>query len=387
MTRLQELYTTHGQSPWLDNLKRDYLATGALQELVEGGVRGITADSTIFQRAIAGSPDYDDQFRALIAAGASAAAAYWELMITDIESALGLLRPLYDDSGGRDGFVSIELDPGLAHDTAASVGAVWDLHRRIDEPNLLVKIPATPEGIPAIRQMIGEGRSINITLIFSMERYAKVIDAYLDGLEAHAASGGDLSRVHSVASFFVSRVDTEVDHRLEVIGTPEALRLRGRAAVAQAKLAYTLFRDRFQGPRWEPLAAHGARVQRPLWASTSTKNPAYPDTLYIDSIIGPDTVNSMPEGTIEAFKDHGRLARTIDLGVDEARRTLEGLAGVGVDPADVSRALEDEGVTTVAKSFHELLGALERKRAELGLPMSGWGADSAGHAGSEWRSG
>jgi transaldolase len=381
MTRLQELYSMHGHSPWLDNLERSFLVTGRLQELVEGGVRGVTANPTIFQRAIAGTPDYDDQFRALMGAGASAAAAYWELVITDIESALRLLRPLYDESGGGDGFVSIELDPELAHDTAASVGSARDLHRRIDEPNLLVRIPATHAGIPAIRQMIGEGRSVNITLIFSLERYAEVIDAYLDGLEAHAASGGDLSRVHSVASFLVSPIDTEVDQRLEVIGTPEALRLRGRAAVAQAKLAYLLFRDRFQGPRWEPLAARAARLQRPLWALTSIKNLAYPDTLYIEAIIGPDTVTTMAEATIETFEDHGRLARTIDVGVDGARGTLEGLAEVGVDLDDVSRTLEDESVTAFAKSFHELLGALERKRAELGLPMSGWGPDGTGHAG------
>lgn len=382
MTRLQELYAAQGQSPWLDNLERTYLVTGRLQELVEGGVRGVTANPTVFQRAIAGSPDYDDQFRALVDAGASGAAAYWELVITDIESALRLLRPLYDESGGGDGFVSVELDPDLAHDTEASLAAVRHLHRRIDEPNLLVKIPATPEGIPAIRQMIGEGRSVNITLISSLERYAEVIEAYLDGLQAHAASGGDLSGVHSVASFFVSHVDTEVDRRLEAIGATDALRLRGRAAVAQAKLAYQLFRARFQGPRWEALAAHGARLQRPLWASTSIKNPAYPDTLYVDSIIGPDTVNGMPEATMEAFEDHGRLARTIDLGVDAARGTLEGLAKVGVDLADVSRALEGEGVITFAKSFRELLGAIERKRAELGLPMSGWGSDGTGYAGS-----
>jgi transaldolase len=299
-------------------------------------------------------------------------------VIADIESALQLLRPLYDESGGGEGFVSIELDPDLAHDTEASVAAARDLHRRIDAPNLLVKIPATPEGIPAIRQMIGEGRSINITLILSLERYAEVIDAYLDGLEAHAASGGDLARVRSVASFFVSRVDTEVDRRLEAIGATDALRLRGRAAVAQAKLAYQLFGERFRGSRWEALAARGARLQRPLWAST--KDPAYPDTLYVDSIIGPDTVNTMPEATIEAFEDHGRVYRTIDVGVDEARGTLERLAEVGVDLADVSRALEGEGVTAFAKSFHELLGALERKGAELGLPMSGWGSGGTGHA-------
>jgi transaldolase len=280
---------------------------------------------------------------------------------TDIEDALRILRPVHDASP-QDGFVSVELAPDLARDTEGSIAAARMLHERIDEPNLFVKIPATAEGIPAIRQMVAEGRSINVTLIFGLERYADVMEAYLAGLEA---VDGDLSGVHGVASFFVSRVDTEVDRRLDAIGTEEALALRGKAAVAQAKLAYQAFLETFRGPRWDALAARGAWVQRPLWASTSTKNPAYRDTLYVDELIGPDTVNTMPEATLEQFLDHGRLARTVDEGVDEARRDLDRLAGLGIDMADVARVLEEEGVASFAKSFDELMTTLGDKADRL----------------------
>ena len=238
--------------------------------------------------------------------------------MADITAALAVLRPVYDAADGTDGFVSVEVAPELARDTRATIVAARRLHQRIDEPNLFVKIPATAEGVPAIEAMTAEGRSINITLIFSLARYAEVIEAYLAGLEAFTGRGGDPSTVHSVASFFVSRVDTEVDRRLAAIGTDEALALRGRAAVAQAKLAYRLFQERFSGERWQRLADLGTHRQRPLWASTSTKNPAYADTLYVDGLIGPDTVNTLPEQTIAAFEDHGELARTLDTGVDEA---------------------------------------------------------------------
>jgi transaldolase len=261
--------------------------------------------------------------------------------------------------------VSVEVAPELARDTDATIAAARRLHERIDQPNLLVKIPATGEGVPAIQAMIAEGRSINITLIFSLARYAEVIDAYLAGLETFARGGGDLTSVHSVASFFVSRVDTEVDRRLEAIGTPAALALRGQAAVAQAKLAYRLFQDRFSGPRWQALAVRGARPQRPLWASTSTKNPAYPDTLYVDSLIGPDTVNTLPEATIAAFEDHGTLARTIDSGVGDAQAVMDGLAEVGVDMDDVGRTLEDQGVASFHQSFAHVLQALQTKARQL----------------------
>jgi transaldolase len=365
VNKLQQLHAELGQSPWLDNLRRGYLTSGELRQLVQDGIRGITSNPTIFQKAIEGSADYDDQFRSLVTRHESVANAYWDLVIDDITHALDLLRPVHEESGGEDGYVSIELDPSLARDTDGSIAAARSFHERIDAPNLYVKIPATPEGVPAIRQMISEGRNINITLIFSLERYDQVIEAYLSGLESLAAAGGDLASTHSVASFFVSRVDTEVDRRLDAIGSPEALALRGRAAVAQAKLAYRLFRERFSGSRWDALARRGAHLQRPLWASTSTKNPAYPDLLYVENLIGPDTVNTMPDATIDAFLDHGRLARTIDGGVDDAQAVLDGLAPVGVDLHDVGRVLEEEGVATFVKSFDELIGALETKAAEL----------------------
>ena len=362
MTKLRQLYADHGQSPWLDNLTRGHLRGGELRRLIAAGIRGVTSNPTIFAKAISGSADYDDQFRDLMRSGATVTDAYWRMVIDDIEEALAQLRPVYDQSGGADGFVSVELAPDLARDTARSIDAARALHERIAEPNLFVKIPATPVGVPAVRELIGEGRSINITLLFSLERYDQVIESYLAGLEACT---GDLSAVHSVASFFVSRVDTEVDQRLEAIGTTEALELRGRAALAQAKLAYQMFRRRFSGPRWEALAARGARVQRPLWASTSTKNPAYADTTYVDGLIGPDTINTLPEATIAAFEDHGTVATTIGADIEDAQRTLERLEAIGVSMADVGRTLEDEGVAAFTKSFDDLLTTLEDKRAAL----------------------
>ena len=361
MTKLQRLYAEYGQSPWLDNITRRYLRDGILARMVDQGIRGVTANPTIFAKAIAGSTDYDDQFSSLIAAGLSVEDAYWELAVTDIGDALATLRPVFDASGGTDGFVSVEVAPELARDSAATITAARDLHKRIGAPNLFVKIPATVEGVPAIEAMIAEGHSINITLIFSLARYAQVIEAYLAGLEAFSAAGGDLSKVHSVASFFVSRVDSEVDRRLEAVGSDDALGLRGLAAIAQAKLAYQLFRDRFSGPRWERLAALGAHRQRPLWASTSTKNPAYPDTLYVDSLIGADTVTTLPEPTIAAYEDHGTLARTIDTGVDDAADVMRGLATAGLDMDEVGLALESQGVASFHASFQDVLAALGAK--------------------------
>ena len=361
-TKLQELHREQGQSPWLDNLKRGYITSGDLQGMVERGIRGITSNPTIFAKAIEGGGDYDPQFRALVEERTSIDDAYWDLVIDDIRNALRILRPVYDESGGEDGFVSIEVAPGLARNTGETVAAARQLHERINQPNLYVKIPATPEGVPAIRQMVSEGRNINITLMFSLGRYDQVIEAYFQGLEAYQ---GDLSQVRSVASFFVSRVDTEVDRRLEAIGSDEALGLRGQAAVAQDKLAYQLFRQRFQGGRWEELRARGANLQRPLWASTSTKNPAYSDLLYVETLIGPDTVNTLPEQTIDALEDHGTIARTVENGIHVAEGVFDRLEAIGVDMDDVGRVLEDEGVAAFAKSFDELLGVLERKSAEL----------------------
>jgi transaldolase len=367
MATLNDLYDIGGQSPWLDNLKRSYLSSGRLAGMVEDGIRGVTSNPTILARAIEEGSDYDDQFAAEVGRGLSVEDAMWELIIRDITGALAVLAPLHSKSGGSDGFVSLEVSPVLAHDTAGTIAAAKSLHERIAEPNLLVKIPATAEGVPAIRAMTAAGKSINVTLIFSLERYSEVLEAYVGGLEELVASGGDPSAVASVGSFFVSRVDTEVDRRLEAVGTEAALALRGKAAVAQARLAYEMFLDRFGGARFEALAGRGARRQRPLWASTSTKNPAYPDLAYVDTLIGPDTVNTMPEQTIAAFVDHGTVARTVDSGIDEARRHLDGLAGVGVDIADVADRLEREGVDAFAKSFEELGERLQAKAVGLGI--------------------
>ena len=359
MTRLQDLYNQCGQSPWLDNLTRPALRGGGLAKLVGSGIRGVTSNPTIFQKAMTGSEAYDDQFRELIARD-SVESAFWDMAIEDVTNACGVLRPVHNESRGTDGFVSLEVSPALASDTAATIEAARSLHERISLPNLMVKIPATEEGVPAINAMISEGRNINVTLIFSLVRYAEVIEAYLSGLEAFASAGGDVSKVHSVASFFVSRVDTEVDRRLQ-----GAEGLAGKAAVAQAKLAYSLFKKHFTGSRWDALKAKGAHPQRPLWASTSTKNPAYPDLLYVDNLIGPDTVNTLPDHTIDAFQDHGTVERTVDTGLDAARSELDRLAEAGIDMADVSRVLEQEGVASFVKSYDELLQALSDKANAL----------------------
>jgi transaldolase len=374
MTRLHDLYEIGGQSPWLDNLRRDWLEGGQLAELVSLGVRGITSNPTIFANAISGQDTYDEQFKSLMK-DHTVESAYWELAITDITNALGMLRPMYDQSDHEDGFVSLEVSPALAHDTEGTVLDARMLHDRINQPNLLVKVPATKAGVPAIQTLIGEGRSINVTLIFGLDRYDEVMEAYLAGLEALVAAGreAELPHVASVASFFVSRVDTEVDRRLEqlaggngtadVAGNADLLSLRGKAAVAQAQEAYQHFHAHFSGDRWEALRDKGARVQRPLWASTSNKNPAYPDLLYVDNVIGPATVNTMPDGTLRAFEQHGTLHRTIDGAPEEATSVLQQLADAGVDMEDVGQTLEDEGVHSFSKSFDELLQKLTDKAA------------------------
>jgi transaldolase len=362
MTRLHDLFETGDQSPWLDNLRRGWITSGELKAWVDAGCRGITSNPTIFQKAMSSTDAYDEDLSALVADGVGIEDSYWSLVTADITAALAILRPTYDSSDGLDGYVSVEVSPTIARDTAATETAARELDERIAEPNLYVKIPATAEGVTAFQTMISEGRSINVTLIFSLDRYEEIMEAYISGLESYE---GDLARVSSVASFFISRVDTEVDRRLDEIGTPEALELRGLAAVAQARLAYRLFSEKFSGPRWKALQARGARPQRPLWASTSTKNPAYPDTLYVDSLIGPNTVNTIPDATIEAFEDHGTIARTIDSDYAAADATLAGLAAVGIDLAAVSQQLEDEGVAAFSKSFDELLDTLTQRAENI----------------------
>ncbi len=360
-TRLHELADL-GQSPWLDNLRREWLTGGELARWVERGIRGLTSNPSIFEKAISAGHAYDEEFGDLVAGGGSVVDAYWGVVTTDIRGALEVLRPVYDVTDGLDGFVSVEVAPELARDSAGTEAAARHLHTTIDAPNLYVKIPGTAEGLAPIQTMIAEGRSINVTLIFGLDRYAEVMEAYLSGLEA---AEGDLSRISSVASFFISRVDTEVDRRLTEIGTDEALALKGKTAVAQGQLAYQRFRETFTGPRWEALAARGAKVQRPLWASTSTKDPAYPDTLYVDQLIGPDTVNTMPDATVEAFLDHGTVARTVDADPAAAQEVLDRVEAVGVDLDDVARVLEDQGVAAFEKSFDQLISALEGKAAAL----------------------
>ena len=364
MGRLQDLHSEQGQSPWLDNLKRSLLVDGGMQRWIDRGIRGVTSNPSIFQKAIESSDDYTAQLADLVRAGASIEDAYWSMVTDDVTAALELFRPLYDASDGGDGYVSVEVAPSLARDTDATVEMTRELWRRIDRPNLFVKIPATAEGVPAIRQAVSEGINVNVTLIFGLDRYASVIEAFIDGIDAASDAGLDVGRIASVASFFISRVDTEVDRRLESVGTEQALALRGQAAVAQGQLAGQMARDAFAGPRWEALAARGARVHRPLWASTSTKNPAYPDTLYVDRLIGPHTVNTIPEATLDAFEDHGTLARTLDDDVEGARATW---AAVGelVDLDDVSKVLEVEGVAAFEKSFDELLGVLTTRAGDL----------------------
>jgi transaldolase len=371
VTKLQDLYSEQGQSPWLDNLRRDWLRNGHLAGVVASGVRGVTSNPTIFAKAIEGEDDYDEQFESLLAT-TTIEGAYWELVIADIIDALAVLRGVHEESNGTDGFVSLEVAPAIAHDTEGTLKMARSLHDRINTSNLLVKVPATAECVPAIHQLAAEGRSINVTLIFGLPRYDEVAEAYVSGLEAYAAAGhDDLSKVAGVASFFVSRVDTEIDRRLEQLaggegGDAEILGLRGQAAVAQAQEAYQHFLRIFSGPRWEALAAKGAQVQRPLWASTSTKNPAYSDLLYVDDLIGPDTVNTMPEGTLQAFADHGTVARTLDADPPAASDLLARLAEVGVDLDEVSSTLEDEGVHSFAKSFDELIQSLSDKAGALG---------------------
>jgi transaldolase len=359
MTKLTDLYDIEGQSPWLDNVRRDWLRDGTMARLIADGVRGVTSNPTIFAKAIAATDEYDEQLATL--RDETPDEAFATIAGKDIADTAALLAGVHESSGGADGFVSFEVPPTLAYDTDGTIAAARQVASRFALDNLLVKVPATEAGLAAITALISEGTSVNVTLIFGLGRYDEVIDAYLAGLESAAAQGRDLSAISSVASFFVSRVDTEVDMRLEKLGAPEAL--RGRAAVAQAVLAYEQFTRRFAEGRFDVLQAKGARPQRPLWASTSTKNPAYPDLLYVDSLIGPMTVNTMPDGTIKDFLDHGQVARTIDSDVEGANATLASLKDAGVSLEEVATVLEQQGVDSFADSYHQLVSIIEGKRS------------------------
>lgn len=354
--------SAQGVAIWLDDLSRDRLQTGNLQQLVdEKQVVGVTTNPTIFQTAISKSSLYDDNIRAAAAAGADAAAAVRDLTTDDVRAACDLLAPVAARTV-IDGRVSIEVDPRLANDTDATAAEAHDLWSDVDRPNLFIKIPATRAGLPAITACIADGISVNVTLIFSIERYREVMDAYQAGLEQRVAAGEPIAGIESVASFFVSRVDSEIDKRLEAIGTDEALGLRGKAAVANARLAYAAFEEVVATERWQRLEEAGAARQRPLWASTSVKNPDYPDTMYVTELIAPGTVNTMPEDTLDAVANHGEISGdTITRHYDDARRTMADLGRIGIDVADVVRVLEDEGVEKFAGSWNDLLATVDAK--------------------------
>ena len=362
---LREL-TEAGVSVWLDDISRDRLRTGNLETLVKDFyVRGVTSNPTIFAHAVSKGNAYEDQIRDLALRGVSVEEAVRMITTYDIRWACDVLRPVYDASDGVDGRVSIEVDPRLARETAKSVAEAKQLWWLVDRPNLFIKIPATAEGIPAITETLAQGISVNVTLIFSLERYGEVIDAFMAGLEQAAGNGHDIAKMASVASFFVSRVDTEVDSRLDKIATPEAQALRGKAAIANARLAYELYEQKLGTPRWAALRAKGAKVQRPLWASTSTKDPAFPDTMYVVDLVVKDTVNTMPEATLHATADHGVLrGDTVHGTYDESRAVFADLAKLGISYDDVVQVLEDEGVSKFEVSWNEMI---ETVRNELSL--------------------
>ncbi len=372
---LQQLHAA-GQSIWLDYIDRTMLHNGELARRIAGdALTGMTSNPTIFEKALAQGTAYDAQLKD--AGGDRTAWEMFELVETDdVRTACDIFRPVYDAAKGRDGFVSIEVSPGSAHDSAATIAEAHRLWKSVARPNVMIKVPGTPEGAVAVRRLIADGINVNITLLFSIDAHRRVIDAYIAGLEDRLAAGQPIAGIASVASFFVSRVDTEVDKRLDaqvkaaVLDANHADALRGKAAIANAKLAYRLFRECFAGPRWAALAAKGAQLQRPLWASTSTKNPAYRDVLYVEQLIGPDTVNTMPPATLEAFRDHGVVANTVDADIDGAERVISDLAAAGIPLAGVTDQLLTEGLASFQKSFDTLIAGLETKAKQLGRSLA-----------------
>jgi transaldolase len=362
--------TAAGVSIWLDDISRERLRTGNLAELIrDWAVTGVTSNPTIFASAVAHGDAYDKQLADLAVRGVKLEEAARSIATYDIRWGCDVFRPVYDVTDGVDGRVSIEVDPRIAKDTAKTIAEARALWWLVDRPNLFIKIPATLEGLPAITAALAEGISVNVTLIFSLERYGQVIDAFMAGLEQAVAAGRDISNLASVASFFVSRVDTEVDSRLDKIGTPEAAALRGKAAIANARLAYELYEERISTPRWQALREAGAKVQRPLWASTSTKDPAFEDTMYVVDLVAADTVNTMPEATLRATADHGKLrGDTIHGTYDESRKVFADLEKLGISYDDVVRVLEDEGVQKFAASWNQFLGTIESNMAAVGKP-------------------
>ena len=382
MTKIHDLNEL-GQSMWYDNIERGIINSGELQHLIDEGITGITSNPSIFQKAITGSYDYDDALQALAADGKDDLQIFEALAIEDIQRAADLLYPVYEETEGKDGYVSLEVNPKLAHDTVGTIAEARRLFADLGRPNAMIKVPATQAGIPAISTLIGDGININVTLLFANTNYEQVAGAYIEGLETYARKGGDIGRVASVASFFVSRVDGIVDKALEELGNEE---LQGKTAIANAKIAYTIYEELFSGARWDALADQGARVQRLLWASTSTKNPAYPDTMYVDGLIGPETVNTAPPATIKAFQDHGTVAVTLTIGVDEARQQLSELEALGISLDALTEKLQVDGVKAFADAFVSLLDSVDQQRrkalaAELSISVSPGSYKSAFEAG------
>jgi len=364
LTELEKL----GQSVWFDFIRRSLITSGQLQKLIASGVRGVTSNPAIFEKAIAGSSDYDADIRRLVTAGKRIEEIYETLAFEDISRAADLLKDVYETSGGKDGYVSLEVNPHLADETEKTVQEAVRLFRTLNRSNIMIKVPATAAGIPAITRLIAAGVNVNVTLIFGLENYKAVADAYLAGLEKLAKNGPSVpagqpvDRVASVASFFVSRVDTAVDKELE---KKNAIQWRGKTAIANSKLAYAEFKRIFSGPRWQPLKEKGARVQRVLWASTSTKNPDYRDTIYVEALIGPDTVNTIPPATLDSFIDHGKAAPTLTQGVEDARRHIEKIAALGIDLDAVTQKLQADGIVAFAEPFDALMRSIAEKRDRL----------------------
>jgi transaldolase len=355
---MQEL----GQAPWVDELSREDIQNGGLERMIGDGIVGMTSNPAIFQKAIANSDLYDDQLQELAQREDDPKEIFWEVARTDIQAACDIFMAVYERTGGEDGFISLEVQPDIAYDTRATIEEAMRLHEMVDRPNLFVKIPATLQGIVAIEEMISRGKSINVTLIFSLERYREVARAYTRGIQRLVENGGDPSGVHSVASFFVSRIDTEADRQLQELGAGD---LEGKLAIANAKLAYQIYKQVFGGARWSKLAKKSANSQRLLWASTSTKNPDYPDTIYIDNLVGPDTVNTMPKKTIEAVMDHAEIEPSLEEGVEDAKRLLKRLRESGLDYEDVTDILEKEGIQKFADPFNEMLEEIQNKSRQL----------------------
>jgi transaldolase len=364
MNALQRLHAEQDQSPWIDFIDRQLIDSGRLADEVSQGIRGLTSNPTIFAKAVA-TGQYDDLVQKGIDAGHDSRRIFEEIAISDVGDAADVLRAVHDQADGADGFASIEVEPDLADDTQTTLERARHLWSRLDRPNVFVKIPATTAGVPAIEAAISEGININVTLMFSVDVYRDVARAYMAGLRRRQAIGGDIRKVASVASFFVSRVDTKADKMLEEIGRDDALELRGRAAIANAKHAYEAYTELFHGDEFADLRKAGARVQRCLWASTSTKNPSYRDVLYVEELIGPETVDTLPPDTIKAFLDHGRIERTLDADLDQAHATLDGLEEVGVSMQQVTDELITEGVEAFGRSYEELIAAIDEKRHAL----------------------